>query len=127
MKDFSEVNPHNYKTNPSMDKNLKVLYSRALELQEAIGRDLLITSGLRSDEQQQELIAQGKSNAPHSKHCAGAALDLLDEDGSLGKWALDNLDFLTTMGIWIEDPSHTNGWLHIQIMAPKSGKRVFIP
>lgn len=127
MKDISELNPREYPMNPSMAKNLQILFDRVMELQDALEKDLQITSGLRSDEQQMELIQQGKSNAVHSKHCAGAAADILDEDGSIGKWAMENLESIARMGLWIEHPDYTKGWLHVQIMAPKSGKRVFIP
>lgn len=78
MKDISELNPRNYKTNENIDKNLKTLFERVMELQDAFGSDFIITSGLRSDELQAELIAAGKTNAVHSKHIAGAAADIKD-------------------------------------------------
>jgi uncharacterized protein YcbK (DUF882 family) len=127
MKDISELNPHCYKTNPNIDKNLKTLFDRLLELQAAYKMDLVITSGLRDQAQQDELIAQGKTNARHSKHLSGNAADILDEDGILKSWLSFNVDLLTTIGFWMEDPKHTPTWVHVQIIGPMSGKRVFIP
>jgi uncharacterized protein YcbK (DUF882 family) len=127
VKLIAELNPHNYPTNPSIDKNLGILFSRLLELQSATGRDFQINSGLRSDDQQLELIREGKSTAVHSKHIAGAAADVNDPDGSLAEYVKANLDYMATIGFWMEDFGHTKGWVHFQIMAPGSGHRVFIP
>jgi hypothetical protein len=98
-----------------------------MELQDACEMALTVTSGLRSDEFQLKLIEEGKSKAFGSKHLAGAACDLADPDGLLADWSLSNLQALERIGLWIEDPAYTKGWLHVQMMAPKSGKRVFIP
>jgi uncharacterized protein YcbK (DUF882 family) len=127
MKDISELNPHKYPTNPSMDKNLGILFERLTDLQRSYGHDLTITSGLRSEEQQAHLISIGKTNAVHSKHLAGAAADVFDADGALAKWVSENLDRVATIGLWMEDFGHTKGWVHFQMMPPASGKRVFIP
>jgi uncharacterized protein YcbK (DUF882 family) len=127
VKDISELNPKNYKTNPAIDRNLQTLFMRLNELQDAFGSTFHITSGLRSDAQQAELIAAGKTTAIHSKHLAGAAADILDADGKLAEWCKLNLDVLARIGFWCEDFGHTHGWVHFQIMAPGSGKRVFIP
>jgi len=127
MKDISELNPRGYKTNPFIDANLKVLFDRVMHLQGCIGIDFVVTSGLRDPAQQLQLIKDGKSNALHSKHLAGAACDLYDPEGLLSDWCLSNLDALKNIGLWLEDPKHTPKWLHVQIFAPLSGKRVFIP
>ena len=127
MKSKSELNPHNFKTTPVIDKNLETLFLRVKELQDAADMDFVITSGLRSDELQNELISQGKTRAKHSKHLAGAACDILDEEGILANFVMINQDVLENIGLWAEHPSHTNGWVHVQMMAPASGRRVFIP
>ena len=127
MISLKELNPHGYPTNPVIDKNLAILLSRMNELRAIWGKPMIITSGLRSEEQQQEVIKAGKSTARASLHLAGAAADCLDKDGSLGKWCLENETVLKTIGIWCEHPSATKGWLHVQIMPPMSGKRFFLP
>jgi uncharacterized protein YcbK (DUF882 family) len=125
MKDISELNPHGYKTNPFIDANLKVLFDRMLQLQGCYGHDFVITSGLRNDAQQLQLIKDHKSNALHSKHLAGAAADVYDPDGLLNKWCKSNLDALKNIGLWCEEKQ--GNWQHFQIFAPLSLKRFFNP
>jgi len=127
MKDISELNPNNYKTNPFIEANLKVLFERLMELQGCYGSDLKITSGLRDTTKQLELIKAGKSNALHSKHLAGAACDVYDPKKKLAEWCLSNQDALKKIGLWCEDFKYTKNWSHFQIFAPLSGKRFFIP
>ena len=136
MKNLSELNPHGYATNPVIDKNLQVLFERLIEVQDVCDKDFVITSGLRSEELQAELIKAGKTHASHSKHLAGAAADVLDVDGSLTEWVKANLKAMERIGLWMEsfdsikvsaEKHHTDIWVHFQIMAPLSGNRVFVP
>jgi hypothetical protein len=127
MKEISELNHKNYKTNPNIDKNLDILFQRLNEFQDAIGFELKITSGLRSEQLQQDLILAGKTNAVHSKHLAGAAADVQDRDGKIGEYILANTKLLEVIGLWCEHPNKTKGWVHFQISGPKSGKRIFMP
>lgn len=127
VKDISQLNPHNYPTNSTIDCNLTTLFDRLMELQGAVGYDLVINSGLRDQAQQNALIDAGKTNAVHSKHLAGAAADIADPDGSLAQWTKDNLTMMATIGFWMESFDHTNGWVHYQILPPGSGNRIFIP
>jgi hypothetical protein len=122
-----ELNPRGHPTTPIIDKNLLILLQRMNELRSIWAKPMIVTSGLRSEEKQQELIAQGKSTARVSKHLSGNACDILDKDGSLGKWCLDNASVLERIGLWCEHPDYTKGWVHFQIMPPLSGKRFFIP
>lgn len=67
-----------------------------------------------------------------SHHLVGKAIDLPDPDRTLAAWCVANPDALAEIGLWMEDPRWTydeNGehWVHVQIVAPKSGRRVFIP
>lgn len=127
MKSIEELNPHNLETNQVIDKNLVILYERLEELQDAIGIDLVINSGLRSQEAQNKLIAAKKSKAVNSLHLVGAAADIKDKDGKIAKWVMSNLNFMKIIGLWIESPDYCKGWVHVQIFPPKSGNRVFIP
>lgn len=127
MKNITELNPHNHPITAVIGNNLKTLFERLIEFQDACEMDFIITSGLRSDAEQLDLIAQGKTNAKHSKHCAGLAADIYDPDKELAKWVLDNIDFVTKTGLWFEDFAHTKNWVHAQCTAPLSGKRIFIP
>lgn len=124
---LEDLNPHSFPTNQWIDRNLEILRTRINELEEAFENTLTITSGLRSEEMQEDLIKQGISHAQHSKHCAGAACDVYDDQGLISDFVISNPKLMEKIGFWIEDPKYTHGWVHFQIMAPASGKRVFIP
>jgi uncharacterized protein YcbK (DUF882 family) len=124
---LKELNPHNYPTTPVIDKNLGILLERMNELRAIWAKPMIVTSGLRSDAQQAELIAQGKSTARVSKHLSGSACDIGDKDGSLAKWCLENEAVLTRIGLWCEHPDYTKGWMHFQSVPPMSGKRFYMP
>lgn len=124
---MKELNPKGYPTSPVIDANLKILHERMNELRQIWAKPMIITSGLRSDEQQMELIKAGKSKAIASKHLAGMACDVYDPDKELAKWCLANEDILRRIGLWCEHPDYTRNWVHFQSTPPKSGKRFFIP
>lgn len=65
--------------------------------------------------------------ALRSKHSECRAVDIADPDGDLDEWCLDNANVLAQIGLWLEHPSATKGWCHVQIVPPKSGRRVFYP
>lgn len=93
----------------------------------AYGKPMTVTSGLRSEKQQQELIKAGRSNAPKSKHLTGHAADISDPDGELAKWCKANVAVLEKAGLWMEDPDFTPTWCHFQTVPPNSGRRFFKP
>jgi hypothetical protein len=59
----------------------------------------------------------------------GCAVDICDvvPERTLARWCLRNLVFLAEVGLWMEDPRWTPGWVHLQSVPPRSGGRVFIP
>lgn len=66
--------------------------------------------------------------AKNSKHTIGLAVDVRDTAGrEFASWCLSNLDQLERIGLWMEDPQWTPTWVHLQIVPPKSGRRVYIP
>lgn len=70
--------------------------------------------------------------AAGSKHLTAEAVDVLDRERALARWCLDHQDKLEEVGLWMEDPRWTwspngNHWVHLQIVPPRSGRRVFIP
>ena len=124
---LKELNQHQYPTNPTIDANLAILLDRINQVRNAYGVPMVVTSGLRSDAQQQALIAAGKSDAPKSHHLTGEAVDIQDTDAKLVTWVKANMDLMIKIGMWFEDFGHTPGWVHFQIVPPASGNRVFIP
>lgn len=65
--------------------------------------------------------------APGSRHMTGQACDVFDPIGELDKWAMSNQGVLKSLGLWLEHPSATLRWMHVQTVPPKSGNRVFFP
>ncbi len=123
----AELNPHKYPVDNATAFNLVTLLAKINEVRSAYGVPMIVTSGLRSQDDQARLIADGKSNAPKSHHLTGEAVDIYDPDGKLAEWVTVNLDLMESIGLWMEDFDHTRGWVHFQIIGPKSGNRVFIP
>lgn len=122
-----ELNKHNYPTSEEMDSNLDILCDRLNALEKASGFTFLVTSGLRSDQQQSDLILQGKTAAFHSKHLTGQAADIYDKEKILQAWCLANFERLEGIGVWCEAFQYTHDWVHFQIVPPTSGHRFFIP
>lgn len=83
----------------------------------------LVTSGWRPP----EVNASIPNAAPRSKHLTCQAIDIYDPEGLLDDWCMDNLRLLEQNKLWLEHPSATKGWCHLQSVPPKSGKRVFYP
>jgi hypothetical protein len=67
--------------------------------------------------------------AVNSKHMTGQAVDLYDPDGDIDDWLMTEAgqSALTQIGLWMEHPSATKGWSHVQSLPPRSGRRVFFP
>lgn len=122
---FKELNPHNYPTTPEIEANLSVLLTRLNQLRTAYGVPMIVTSGLRSVEQQQRLIATGISNATKSHHLSGQAADIYDPHNALYQWCQNNVPVLEQCGLWCEEDR--GFWVHFQSIPPKSGKRFFKP
>jgi len=74
-----------------------------------------------------EINARVPAAVPDSPHIIGAACDLYDPRNALDDWCMSHLDVLERLGLWLEHPSYTNGWCHLQIVAPPCGNRVFDP
>lgn len=86
------------------------------------GSQLQVTSGWRPAS-----INKAAGGAKLSKHMTGHACDLADPKGDFGRWCLSNPDVLQRIGLWAEHPDYTDGWVHLQTIPPKSGRRFFRP
>ncbi len=62
-----------------------------------------------------------------SKHLTGAAVDIEDKTDKFKNWILLNVKMLEDLGLYCEAFSHTDTWVHIQCISPKSGNRFFVP
>ena len=96
------------------------------------GKPMFVTSPYRTMEDhlriyRQKGIADTSKIPMKSKHLSGQACDFADPDGELKAFIMNHLSEIEQYGIWFEDFAHTPGWVHMQSVAPKSGKRFFIP
>lgn len=64
---------------------------------------------------------------PDSPHISGAACDLYDPRNALDDWCVRHAEVLMQLELWLEHPDYTEGWCHVQIVAPRCGSRVFRP
>ena len=75
-----------------------------------------------------ELNAHTPGAASRSKHMTGEAVDLYDPEGVVDEWCLQHLPAIShEIGLWMEHPSATKGWCHLQSVPPRSGNPVFYP
>ena len=85
--------------------------------------DRTATSGWRPRSVQMEI----NPRAPNSKHVTGEAIDIGDRDQQFAFWCLAHQDVLKSYGLYMENPKYTPTWVHLQTVAPRSGRRVFNP
>jgi len=122
---FEELNPHNYPTTADIEHNLEILLARLNIIRAAWDKPMIVTSGLRSEKQQQELIAHGVSKAIKSNHLTGSAADIYDPEGHLYYWVSNNRELLIHAQLWCE--TKQGNWVHFQICPPHSNERFFNP
>lgn len=114
------------KTTPmsaELKENANTTIHRVNLLLKKFGEYRWVTSGYRPP----EVNSKTPNAALHSKHLTCEACDLLDSLGDLDRFCVQNQDFLSEIGLWLESPTDTPGWTHVQIVGPKSGHRIFIP
>lgn len=103
--------------------NASSTVDRVNQLLEAFGQ----ARGVRSGWRPAAINKKVPNAAPQSKHMTCQACDINDSDGALDAWCLAHPEALERIGLWMEDPEATPTWCHVQIVPPKSGKRVFVP
>lgn len=108
---------------PEKCANARLTVSRANAMLACAGLVRVVNSGWRP----RQINARIPSASARSKHMSCQAIDLADDDGCLDRWCMDNLRVLARIGLWLEHPRATPGWCHVQVVAPGSGRRVFMP
>ena len=79
-----------------------------------------ITSGYRPGH-----FNKAAGGAARSGHLVCQAIDVADPQGELAELFKNNLKLLEEYGLWLEDPEHTLGWLHLDTKERKN--RIFKP
>lgn len=121
---------------PQIIQNAVILLDKVNKLIQAmqmdgIGMDLIplrhslvcFTSGWRP----RKVNEATPGAAKFSLHISGEAIDLSDPDGSIDEWCVSNTRILRELGLFMEHPSATKGWCHVQSKPPKSGRLIFYP
>lgn len=106
----------------SVRANAADLAERVSKLCDLLGVKPRITSGFRTIEANRKA-----GGARSSNHLKGMAVDLADSDGSIANHILADPSLLITCDLYLENPKYTKGWIHVQLVPPKSGLRVFTP
>lgn len=104
---IEELNLKGYPTTPEQDRSMARLLEALNVVRKEWGKPMIVTSGLRSMEDQMRI----NPKAPRSKHLNGEAADLRD-DGSLYKWLHEHPEVMEKAGLWGE--IGTSGWVHLQ-------------
>lgn len=104
------------------DKTIKIVNDFLTDL--GVNWDIKVSSGWRP-----AAINQATSGAAlTSNHIKCLAVDIVDmAPFPLMKLILDNLNIAEKYGVYFEDFNYTPSWTHIQIVPPKSGKRIYVP
>lgn len=103
--------------------NAQATIQKVNDLLDVFGQERRVTSGWRPA----AVNAATPGAAKFSRHMTCEACDLEDPEGDLDEWCLEHPKNLEEIGLWQEFPGSTKGWCHLQIIQPKSGKRVFYP
>lgn len=91
--------------------------------------------GVRSGWRPQAINERTPGAAPDSRHMTCEALDGEDPDKAMAAFAMANVELVSVIGLWFEDPFakkpdgalYTPTWLHGQIVPPRSGRRFYLP
>ena len=128
---------HNYNSALPLDTEIEnnltnVLLPALNKFRAVYGKPMIVTSGLRSKESHIAIYnRKGIYDIDRipmgSAHLQGLATDFRDHKGLLKNYCLNNISLLEECGLYMEDPVYTLTWCHLQAVAPRSGKRIFIP
>jgi hypothetical protein len=103
--------------------NAGITVTKANALLVMFGQDRGVHSGWRPKAVNQATPGAAKL----SNHMICKAIDIADEDGKLDAYCVANQEILAGLGLWLENPDSTQGWCHVQTVAPHSGNRIFKP
>ena len=99
--------------------NLLDLLPRINLIRFRYGKPLTVSSGYRP-----EAVNAAVGGAKKSNHVLCKAVDFADS-GEFATWCINNMHLLTQAGLYMEDPSKTVGWVHLQSTPTKNNP--FLP
>lgn len=114
---------HASELTPELIKSAKETVDKVnLFLQEIGVKEAKVTSGWRPAG-----INAAAGGAKKSNHMLCLAVDIADADCTLWNKVVGNLEAAKKYGLYFEDKRWSPTWVHIQTIAPKSKKRIFVP
>jgi len=100
--------------------NMANLLARINHLIVSLKIDSNISSGYRPGH-----FNKAAGGAARSGHLTCEAIDLIDHKGEIGQMLKNNVKLLEEYGLFLENPEHTKGWVHLDIRERKN--RIFNP
>jgi hypothetical protein len=100
--------------------NMADLLSRVNHLIASLKINTRVSSGYRPSS-----INKKIGGAKMSTHTVCAGVDLYDSKGEIGSLLKSNVKILEEYGLYLENPEHTKGWVHLDTKTRKN--RIFIP
>jgi hypothetical protein len=97
---------------PELVSNAHQMVACANELLQRAGLRRAVNSGWRPA----AVNATVRNAARQSKHMLCLAIDIEDDDGALDAWCMAHPEVLEVLGLWLEHPSATPSWCHVQIV-----------
>lgn len=98
-----------------------------LEKVNALLADLGIISCIVSSGWRPPAVNVAIGGAKNSAHCSGEAVDLADSSGEIKRKLEDKQELLVKHDLYMESPSATKTWCHLQTRKIRSGRRIFLP
>lgn len=111
-----------YPLTPELEKNLTKLLEALNKFRKIYGKPLIVSSGYRPGEYNKKA-----GGAKNSAHLTCEAVDFHDSDDKIKEFVVKNPKILEDCSLFMEDPSKTDNWIHLQIRIVTSGKRIFKP
>lgn len=111
-----------YPLTPQLEKNLTHLLDVLNQVRAKYGKPMIVTSGYRPGK-----YNKAAGGAKASAHLSCEACDFADPTGALAKWCLENLPLLKSLGLRMESPASTRGWIHLDSRYKPGTNVVFIP
>lgn len=121
----TEIRQEAERTVECVNKLLRGLSAASVETPRSPRTGSVLTSGWRPPEVNEAIPGA----AIRSHHLWGRAADIYDPEGEIDDYLMttEGQELLTKLGLWMEHPSATKGWCHVQTRPPRSGRRVFYP
>lgn len=122
----------NKPVDPKHEANILKLLQAVNEFRKAYGKPMFVTSGYRTMADHLRIYREkgitDTSKIPmKSNHLFGLAVDFADPSNHLKLFVKQNLPLMEKLGLYFEHFDATVGWLHVQIVPPRSGSRFFRP